>query len=55
MLGLPDLRLLLGYVHGEQPQLPDGGRWAYPLPGNGTIPMVYSRRLMLAKETGKAV
>ena len=25
------------------------------LPGNGTIPMVYSRRLMLAKETGKAV
>ena len=25
------------------------------LPGNGTIPMVYSRRLMLAKETGAAV
>ena len=25
------------------------------LPGNGTIPMVYSRRLMLAKETGEAV
>ena len=25
------------------------------LPGNGTIPMVYSRRIMLAKETGKAV
>ena len=25
------------------------------LPGNGTIPMVYSRRLMLAKETGSAV
>ncbi len=25
------------------------------LPGNGTIPMVYSRRIMLAKETGEAV
>lgn len=25
------------------------------LPGNGTIPMVYSRRIMLAKETGVAV
>ena len=25
------------------------------LPGNGTVPMVYSRRLMLAKETGEAV
>ena len=25
------------------------------LPGNGTIPMVYSRRIMLDKETGKAV
>ena len=25
------------------------------LPGNGTIPMVYSRRLMLAKATGEAV
>ncbi len=25
------------------------------LPGNGTIPMVYSRRMMLAKETGAAV
>ena len=25
------------------------------LPGNGTIPMVHSRRLMLAKETGEAV
>ena len=25
------------------------------LPGNGTVPMVYSRRIMLAKETGEAV
>ena len=25
------------------------------LPGNGTIPMVYSKRVMLAKETGEAV
>ena len=49
---VPGLRLVLGHVHGQLDELPDRGRWAWALPGNGTIPAVSGARLRLAKQAG---
>ena len=43
-----------GHVHGQQHELPVRGI-GIALPGNGTIPAVYAKRLQLAKHAGMAI
>ena len=54
-LGLPDLRLLLGHVPAANSMNCLAEALGLALPGNGTVPAVYSERLRLAKEAGMRV